>query len=417
MASKSKKEVIAKKIKLVPCGDKEEIDRVYQLLRDAQYKQYICLNTISGQYGSLLYRYNKELKNPDFQEEVRAMFRNTNPVHDEADLPIGFKYVFSSACRKVQSDYSTAIRNGLMKGERTIPAYKRTCPLIVRGVALKFSKEEDGYYLGFVNKIKFKIVTGSGGKNNYYIKNLMEDICNENPDYKVCDSSILVDGKNIILNLTVSKQKEAPEYKAEPNIKMGIAMGYTQPLTVCISNGEQDEYISFGDALELESRRMAIQETYHRLQAQCADAKGGRGRGHKLKALANLKNYEKNMVRTYNHAMSKAIVDCAKEHNVGQIIIESVSKERISEVMLRNWSYHQLQSFIDYKAKMLGDITVSVSDDKSIYNVCSSCGCVLEDSDIEKNHELLQGFTCSGCGKKITYSENKARNLVTLLGN
>ena len=42
--------------------------------------------------------------------------------------------------------------------------------------------------------------------------------------------------------------------------------------------------------------------------------KGGKGRNKKLQALDRIKDKERNFVKTYNHMISKNIVEFAKNH-------------------------------------------------------------------------------------------------------
>jgi len=106
----------------------------------------------------------------------------------------------------------------------------------------------------------------------------------------------------------------------------------------------------------------------------------------------------------YNHFVSKEIVDHAFKNRVGTIKIqmlggigEAVSDKRV----LRNWSYFELQSLIDFKAKRHGIKTMKV-DPKP---VCSNCGHFAA-KDIGD-----ETFECKACGTKMNYDENEALNI------
>lgn len=74
--------VITRKIKLFPIGDKEEVDRVYTYIRDAQYTQYQCLNLLMGHLASEFYRNGKDLNSPIFKEKQKELLKSKNPILD-----------------------------------------------------------------------------------------------------------------------------------------------------------------------------------------------------------------------------------------------------------------------------------------------------------------------------------------------
>ena len=49
-----------KKIQLYPIGDKEEVNRVFEYLRNGMYQQHHILNTYMSQVGCLYYKYSKD---------------------------------------------------------------------------------------------------------------------------------------------------------------------------------------------------------------------------------------------------------------------------------------------------------------------------------------------------------------------
>lgn len=68
--------ITTKKIQLFPIGNKEEINRVFEYLREGIYQQHHILNTYMSQVGCLYYKYNKDYKDAGFKEEYNAIFRN-----------------------------------------------------------------------------------------------------------------------------------------------------------------------------------------------------------------------------------------------------------------------------------------------------------------------------------------------------
>lgn len=75
-----------------------------------------------------------------------------------------------------------------------------------------------------------------------------------------------------------------------------------------------------------------------------------------MQSLERLKKRERNWVQTYNHKISKQIVDFAIKNKAQYINIEDLSGFDSSQFVLRNWSYFELQQFIEYKANKYGII-------------------------------------------------------------
>ena len=64
---------ICRKIKLFPVGDKEEINRVYDFIRNGQYAQYQACNLLMGQLMSEYYKYNRDIKNEEFKNIILSL--------------------------------------------------------------------------------------------------------------------------------------------------------------------------------------------------------------------------------------------------------------------------------------------------------------------------------------------------------
>ncbi|MCR5293507.1 MAG: hypothetical protein K6E28_11605 [Eubacterium sp.] len=421
-----------KKVRLIPMGDKTERDRVYKYLRDGMYNQHHILNTYASQVGCLYYKYNKDFKNPDFKEEYNAIFRNTNEAIKDFEQAKGLGMA-GSCGMKVKQDFSTALKNGLAKGERKIPQYKRDFPLIVPGRFLNFYVTTDSYEtengeivenevfaVKFVNGIHFKVVLGSRGKRDYYLPQLLDSIINDPENYKVCGSSIQFTkkGNKIILNLNVKINKKVEEYKPVEGRIMAVSMGYDKCLVAALS--DSDKVISIGDNLQdsIVEKRIQIQDYNQRLQAAMRNAQGGHGRDRKMRRFDQRGHYESNVVRHFNHVLSKMVIGAAKKNKAETIILEDIDKSMLENypILLRNWSYDQLQTFISYKAG--NDIVVRMSESKDAPRLaCCKCGTKLDSEnilpkEIEWCHEL--SFTCPNCKETIEYSYNKAKNMTVM---
>ena len=183
---------ICRKIKLFPVGDKEEINRVYDFIRNGQYAQYQACNLLMGQLMSEYYKHNRDIKNEEFKNRQKEICTNSNPLFEDIEFATGVDTP-SAVTQKVKQDFSTALKNGLAKGERTITNYKRTNPLITRGRNLTFYHEYESYqefldhldksdltvYIKWVNKIVFKVVFGNPHRS-MELRSVIQNIFEEN---------------------------------------------------------------------------------------------------------------------------------------------------------------------------------------------------------------------------------------------
>ena len=419
------------KIQIIPVGDKEEIDRVYTYLRNGIYNQYLALNTYMSQLGTLYYNCNRDIKSAEFKEKQREIFLNTNEQIKEIKFPKGLGSTGTWGM-KVRSDFSAALKNGLAKGERQLPYYKRNSPLLVDGRFLRFySKEEeynkDGeianrtvYYIKFVNGIIFKVFTGSNKKGSLFLIPLLNNICNNPDKYSVGRSSISINkNRKIILNLTLKIDKKEEKYIPEKNRVMGISFGYDKCITAALSDSDKVYYIGNDIKESIIEKRIKKQEMLQDLQTKLKDAKSGHGYKRKLEKIEKTNKHERNMVNYYNHVLSKEIVEFAKKNKVETIVLENIDINILEKypVLLRNWSYFQLEEFITYKAEPLIKVVKAKEMDRARTSCCK-CGCVFDEKTIlpeiiEWTSEVY--IECPDCHEKIEYSYNKAKN-ITIFG-
>jgi IS605 OrfB family transposase len=173
---------------------------------------------------------------------------------------------------------------------------------------------------------------------------------------------------------------------------------------VCLNdNTYKREHI--GEALELIKQRTQYQARRRRIQQQLKNVKGGKGRGKKLKNLNKLRECEKNFVNTYNHMISKRVVEFAKKHKCEYIHLEKLSKEGFQDSILRNWSYYELQAMIEYKAERIG-IKVRYINPSYTSQTCSKCGYIDKD-----NRQTQEKFKCTKCGFELNADHNASINI------
>jgi len=150
----------------------------------------------------------------------------------------------------------------------------------------------------------------------------------------------------------------------------------------------------------------------HNTQRKRLQRKGTKGAKKKLKRLSGK---EARFRKHENHRISKAIVESAKRTGRG-IAVEDLEgiRERVTarggdaRNRLSGWSFHQLFSFLSYKATLAGIPVVQV-DPRNTSRTCSECGhCE------QANRKSQAVFLCKHCGFSANADWNAARNIAFL---
>lgn len=406
-------------------GDKEEINRVYKYLRDGIFNQNKAMN----QYMSALYIGTiKDISKEDRKElnhlYGRISTSKKGSAYDKSiEFPKGLP-IMGSIEQAVRQDFSKACKDGLLYGKISLPTYKKENPLLVHVDYIRLRSanphKDNGIYhnyeshtefiehlyskdlevfIKFANNITFKMIFGNPHKS-YTLRSEIKQIFEEN--YKVCGSSIQIDGKKIILNLSIDIPKK--EIELDENVVVGVDLGLAIP-AVCGLN--TNDYIrqSIGSKDDFLRIRTQLQSQRRRLQKSLSSTSGGHGIKKKLKPLEKLRDRERNFVKTYNHYVSKNVVDFAVKNKAKYINVEDLSGFDSSQFILRNWSFYELQQFITYKAAKYG-IEVRKINPYHTSQVCSCCGHWEEGQRIDQAH-----FKCKFCGAELNADFNASRNI------
>jgi IS605 OrfB family transposase len=414
----SKTMIICRKIALYPIGDEEEVNKAYKFIRDGQKAQNNALNLMMSQLMTLYYKYNCNENNADYKKEKKELFQKSyyDSLYTSADITFATGVDSQSQLhKKVQQDFKTALNNGLRYGERSINNYKSDVPLLTRGRDIKFKHdyENDEEFLNhlykkdlslrmeWVHKIKFKVILDNGKnfKKSFELRSILQKVMIDKI-YQIKGSSIGIDGNKIILNLSLEIPKSFVEL--DENTVVGVDLGINIPAYCATNNTVANKPL--GDKEDFLKVRTQLQKQKRRFQRNLKNSKGGHGRNKKLKALEVFNKKERNYVNTYNHMISKRVVDFALRNKAKYINVENLEGYNTNDFVLRNWSYYQLQTQIEYKAAKYG-IELRKVNPYHTSQICSSCG------HWEEGQRNGKNFECKACGTKINADLNAARNI------
>lgn len=394
--------ITVRKLKLTIIGTDEERAEGYKFIRDSQYAQYQGLNLAMSILSSAYLESNRDIKSDIFKEAQKSL-TNSNPIFDNICFGTGID-TKSAITQRVKKDFKTSLKNGLAKGERTITNYKRDYPLLTRGRDLKFQYKDDDIIIKWVNKIQFKVVLGSGKikENKIELQYTLHKIINK--EYKVGQSSLQFDrNNNLILNLNLDIPYN-PKNETVEGRTLGVDLGIKYPAYMCLNDDtyKREHIGSIDDFLRI---REQMQDRRRKLQHDLKFIKGGKGRKKKTQALDRLRDKEKNFATTYNHMISKNVVEFAKKNQCEYINMEKLTKDGFNNKILRNWSYYQLQQYIEYKAEREG-IQVRYIDPVYTSQTCARCGHI-----DKENRQTQEKFICTKCGFELNADHNASINI------
>ena len=360
--------VVTKKVKLSVVGDKDEVRRVYDYIRNGCYAQNTAYNYLmSAVYSSYRLNESPEARKELYQMGSRTKGSSKGSLYDNLDIE--FAVGLGSAGQvgnAVRQDMQAQIKAGLFKGHISLRNKKLDAPLIIgSGRFLDFYSDYESddevfgncmdkdfkVFIKFVNGIRFRVIFGNPSSSGDLRIAVAKILCGE---YKACGSSIQIKDNKIFLNLTIDIGKPV-DIELDDKIAVGCHIGFNSPI-ICACTSEKKTQI-IGNTNGFIEQRIRIQQRHRELQAQLKYTRGGHGRKNKLAKLDHINAREANFAKTTNHQWSAEIVKYAIKNKAKYINLEVISRNDVDKYTLRNWSYYQLQEFIKYKANKNG-ITV-----------------------------------------------------------
>ena len=331
--------------------------------------------------------------------------------------------ILANLNQKIQENYNNNQKK-IESGERALSTYKKgmEIPFSIReNKRLKLFIKEEGIYLKWFKEILFRLEFGKDASNNRCIvERLIESDKqqkNKGEDYVANNSSIKLvkNEKNTRIFLLLSIDIPAKKQVLDKEVVLGMDLGIKCPLYLAI-NKDDNFRMQIGDIEHFHNQRTMFQKRFKSLQKLMC-TQGGHGRKKKLEPLEKLKEKERNWVHTQNHVYSREVIKQALKQNAGTIHMESLKdfgkgKEGYVKdeykYLLRYWSYYELQSMVEYKAKLEG-IEVKYIDPAYTSQTCSYCG---ERGERKKQEEFVcTNPQCKRCGEKINADFNAARNI------
>lgn len=190
----------------------------------------------------------------------------------------------SSLGMKVRQDFSKQCKDGLLYGKVSLVTYKKDNPLLVHvdyvrlrrtnphldnGMYYNYESHQEfldhlysndlEVFIKFANKITFKLILGNL-RRSAVLRSEIKEIFEEH--YKICGSSIQIDGKKIILNMSMEIPKE--DVELDEDTVVGVDLGIAVPAMCALNNnmyvraaiGNKDDFLRTRTKIQAQRRRL-----------------------------------------------------------------------------------------------------------------------------------------------------------------
>jgi IS605 OrfB family transposase len=357
-----------------------------------------------------------------FQEQIGTSVQNSG-----YQMLTKFPYISSDIRTNFNQKIFKTIKENfhdIMNSKMSIPSFRKTSVSIpfsgVKAGECVLTSNGDEHMFNFPlsqsetkihKEIKFKLHYGRDRSNNRVIVNRILD-----GTYKMNGSSIQIEDNDLYMLLTCDIPVNVSN-NMDPNKVMGIDLGINRPVSIYIDGEKrQPSQIQLGE--KIQSERMKFYKQRRALQQSMKFSKGGHGRTRKMLGMEKLKEKEHNWSVLMNHNISKEVINVAQQYNVGIIKMEDLTgiTTNTKDLFLKSWAYYQLQTDIEYKAKMVG-IQILWVNPKDTSITCPTCKNVDKENrkDKDKTKFTCINIECDDYGKlkdadivgayNITYAE------------
>lgn len=318
----------------------------------------------------------------------------------------------STTTRSAAGDFSNALKD-VLRGDKSIISYRSNQPIDLHNKNIKLTYDRE------TNKFSFELsVLNKAGKAKYgFSKPLVfEAIVKDKSTrtilercfddiYGISASQLLYNQKKKQWCLNLSYSFEAKRAAIDEDKILGVDLRIIYPITASV-NGDKSRLFIGGDEIEqfrrkVEARRVAIKKQ----RVFCGDGSIGHGYDTRLEPALKIGDKIARFRDTYNHKVSRTIIDYAVKNGCGTIQLEKLTGiGKDAEPFIKNWSYFDLQTKIEYKAKEQG-IKIVYINPQFTSQRCCKCGNINAEN-IQKDR-----FVCTECGFKENTFYNASQNI------
>lgn len=321
----------------------------------------------------------------------------------------------STTIKTVCAEFKNS-KTDFLKGAKSIISYKTNQPLDLHNKCIRITFSNNTFYvhLKLLNRPAFKRLNFSNSEITFKI--IVRDNSTKTILERCLDSIYGISASKLIykhdkkhdkwfLNLVYSFQNNVLS-SLDPQKILGVDLGVHYPICASVYGDLNRLTIDGG---EIESFRRKVEARKYSMLRQgknCGDGRIGHGIQARNKPVYSIEDKIARFRDTTNHKYSRTLIEYAKKNNCGIIQMEDLKGITSSaNRFLKNWSYYDLQTKIEYKAKEVGIKVVYIAP-RYTSRRCSKCGYI--DSE---NRPTQAKFTCLKCGFEANADYNASQNI------
>lgn len=302
-------------------------------------------------------------------------------------------------------------RKEVLRGTMSIPSFKSNQPLLLNKNNVKLSEKDGKPVVTLtlfsdkfkkaqgVSNVQFSMPLHDGTQRAIFV-NLMSGA------YQLGECKLVYKRPKWFLFLTYKFTPEKREL--DPDKILGVDMGETCALYAS-TFGEHGYFKIDGGEITTYAKKMEARiRSMQRQAAHCGEGRIGHGTKTRVSVAYQAKDKVARFRDTINHRYSKALIDYALKNQCGTIQMEDltgIKEDTGFPKFLRHWTYYDLQSKIEAKAKEHGIQVVKINP-RCTSQRCSKCG------HIDRANRTSQAdFRCTECGFSANADFNASQNI------
>lgn len=278
----------------------------------------------------------------------------------------------------IENQFSKDIKKGLLKGSVSLTNFKRDMPIYLHNKSYQFIETDKGIgvVISLFSREKRKSLGMTTGQISFLIPRLnkyQKAIINQiiSNEYKQGAANLIYDTKKKKWMIAVSFSFKLKECTGQNTLI--VRLGTDVLLRLRVIDGKtktlqkMDKYDDFVPGLEelqsVQKKMFAMRQSYGNATRIASANNYGKGYKKRAAKILELGKKESRFRDTFNHKISRYVVEIAKRYDCGLIELEDFSKTE--NAAFENWAYYDLESKITYKAEEEGIKTIETTTDKN----------------------------------------------------
>lgn len=278
----------------------------------------------------------------------------------------------------IENQFSKDIKKGLLKGSISLTNFKRDMPIYLHNKSYQFIETDKGIgvVISLFSREKRKSLGMTTGQISFLIPRLnkyQKAIINQiiSNEYKQGAANLIYDTKKKKWMIAVSFSFKPKECTGQNTLI--VRLGTDVLLRLRVIDGKtktlqkMDKYDDFVPGLEelqsVQKKMFAMRQSYGNATRIASANNYGKGYKKRAAKILELGKKESRFRDTFNHKISRYVVEIAKRYDCGLIELEDFSKTE--NAAFENWAYYDLESKITYKAEEEGIKTIETTTDKN----------------------------------------------------